>query len=113
MKRFLLVDTLTDYKALNNEKELKKLLVELVGNDTRESMENPDIIRNNIKIFEELTKENVSINYIEKQLEGFSYKIIDLLELQRDLEDAKDYFTKKESFNEIIEVINKGVNESV
>lgn len=113
MKNYLLVDTLTDYKALNNEKELKELLVELVGNDTRENINEENIVRNNIKTFEELAKENVSMNYIEKQLEGFSYKIIDLLELQRDLEDAKDYFTKKESFNEIIEVINKGVNESV
>lgn len=118
MKRYLLVDTLTDYKTLNNEKELKELLVELVGNDTRTNSNVEEIVLNNVKIFEELAKENVSMNYIQEKLEEFCYKIIDLEQLIRDLEDTKEYFNNNNKlvekteneyiFNRVLEVLYKG-----
>lgn len=93
MKDYLLIDTLCDYKETKSYKELKERLIELVVTDTLDcGINNKDILENNITILSKLAKEDyTSLDYIIKQLEGFSYKTIDLIKMQRDLEDIKDY----------------------
>lgn len=99
MEQFLLVDLTCDYKEKKSYKELKNRLVELVVTDAIESGYNTndkDILKNDVLILSKLAKEDfVSLDYIKKELEGFSYKVIDLLDLQRDLEDIKQYYSDK------------------
>ena len=53
----------------------------------------------------------------EEELRNYSYKVIDLLELQRDLEDIRSYFLNKKEYVgnvcETIDKINKEVNNEI
>lgn len=100
MRDYLLVDTLCDYKETKNYKELKERLIELVINDTMEcGINNKDILENNIAILSRLAREDfTSLDYIINELESFSYKTIDLIKVQRDLEDIKDYLLGNEKY---------------
>ena len=119
MEQFLLVDLTCDYKEKKNYKELKNRLVELVVTDAIESgynTDDKDILKNDALILSKLAKEDfVSLDYIKKELEGFSYKVIDLIDLQRDLEDVKSYFLDKQEYVgdicETIDKVNKELNK--
>jgi len=118
MKQYLLVDLTCDYKETKSYRELKERLIELVVTDAIESgynLDDKDILKNDVLILSKLAKEDfTSLDYIKKELEGFSYKVIDLLDTQRDLEDIKEYFKSKGSvvFDNVIDMINKGVNNN-
>lgn len=119
MKQFLLVDLTCDYKETKSYKELKERLIELVVTDAIESgynLDDKDILKNDVLILSKLAKEDfTSLDYIKKELEGFSYKVIDLIDLQRDLEDIKQYFLSKEEYVgdicETIDLVNKELNK--
>lgn len=116
MKQYLVVDLFSDSRWLMNYNDLKDLLIEQLEQDTRENHEDYDIVNNNLKVLTKLAREKENLNYLTEQLLSFSFKTIDLLELQRDLFDTKDYFDyvkkeKVETFNDVIERINKEVNK--
>ncbi len=111
MSEYLVVDIYGDYKEIMNYKGLKQLLVEELARDTKDNYKEWDIVSINVDMFSKLANEDfTSINYLTEQLEGFGFKVIDLLELQRDLEDIKIYFGNKGTavFDNVIEMIRKG-----
>lgn len=117
MKHYLIVDVCSDYRELADVNDLKYLLIEQTIQDSDNNYEDKDIIRQNIRTLAELAKKEKPDNiYLKEQLAPFGFKVIDLLELQRDLFDIKDYFDyiKKENvetFNDVIERVNKEVNK--
>ena len=115
-KNYLVVDIYGDYKELMNYKGLKQLLLEELVRDTKGNYQEYDIVSINADIFKKLAlEEHISTDYLIEQLEGYGYKTIDLLDTQRDLEDIKVYFKDKGSavFDNVIDIINKGVNNNV
>lgn len=115
-KNYLVVDIYGDYKELMNYKGLKQLLLEELVRDTKDNYQEYDIVSINADIFKKLAlEEHTSTDYLIEQLEGYGFKVIELLELQRDLEDIKEYFKGKGSavFDNVIDMINKGVNDNV
>lgn len=115
-KNYLVVDIYGDYKELMNYKGLKQLLLEELVRDTKDNYKEWDIVSTNVDMFSKLANEDyTSIDYLVEQLEGFGFKVIDLLETQRDLEDIKEYFKGKGSavFDNVIDMINKGVKDNV
>lgn len=114
-KNYLVVDIYGDYKELMNYKGLKQLLLEELVRDTKDNYQEYDIVSINADIFKKLAlEEHTSTDYLIEQLEGYGFKVIELLELQRDLEDIKVYFKGKGSvvFDNVIDMINKGVNNN-
>lgn len=109
---YLIVDLIGDYKSFGDYNDVKKLLIEQVVLDLKQNMTDKSLensMLDNINILEKLSKENnVPLNYIEEHLEGYSYKIIDLLELQRDLEDLKALIGQESLFDDVINLITKG-----
>lgn len=114
MKQYLLVDLMSDYKELKDYEGLRQLLINYVVGSIHENIGMEDILVNDIKILEKLAREKApTLDYIKEELLGYSYKVIDLLDLQRDLEDMKQYFkeTSKE-FDVVLDKINKEVNNN-
>ena len=115
MKQYLVVDVYSDYKEEMNYKDLKRLLIEELARDTKDSYKEWEIVSINVEIFSKLALEDYTpVDYLLEQLEGYGYKVIDLLDTQRDLEDIKVYFKGKGSavFDNVIDMINKGVNNN-
>ncbi len=100
-----------------SNKELKELLIDEVIDDLKNNKQDYDIVVGCTGILESLAKGKDSEKYILDNLEGYGWKVIDLLQIQRDLEDLKHYFAPHKepitiSFNTVINTINKGVNEN-
>ena len=99
---------------IKDYKELKELLINEVIDDLKNNRQDYDIVVSCTNILEIIAKGKDSVKYVLDNLEGYGWKIIDLLELQRDLEDLKNYFAPNRepiavSFNTVIDKINKGV----
>lgn len=117
MKQYLIVDLMSENVALEDYKGVKDLLIEQISNDLKTNLNEPTLktsMLNNINVLERLAREkDTPISYIKSQLKEYSWKIIDLIDLQRDLEDVKIYFNKYiRDFDFVIDKINKGVNEN-
>lgn len=118
MKQYLIVDLNSDWKELMDYKEIKKLLISTIQEDLLVNNGEYDIVKDCSNDLIKMAKEDyTSENWIKEKLESYSYKIIDLLDLQRDLEDVKGYFLDKQDYVgaicETIDKINKEVNKNV
>lgn len=98
-----------DYKGLRN------LYIDELYQDTIDNCSEREIVVCNAKEFVNLAQSDTlpNINDLKGYLESFGWKIIDLLEIQRDLEDLKNYFAPNKepitiSFDTVINTINKG-----
>lgn len=106
--RYFIVDLIGDYKAFANYDDIKNLLIEKTIDDTKMNLDDENIIKANLKILETLAKDNCqSLKYIEERLDSFGYKIIDLLQLERDLEDLKQFIGQESLFDAVISLIEK------
>lgn len=91
MKRYLVIDTLSDYKTITNEKGLKELLVEEINRDIESSFEEKDIVKENIKLLTKMANEDYSLEILKAELGNYSMKVIDMLQFQYDYNDILDY----------------------
>lgn len=108
-KNYFIVDLQSDYKAFADIKEIRRLLVDVLYDDTLSCKDDPDIVVQNLKVLTELAKyENLSISILEDNLKSYGYKVIDLMELERNLEDIKHLVGHENTFDEIIKLIDKG-----
>lgn len=113
IKQYLIVDLNSNYKELMDYKGLKNLLIDTVQNDLLMNCSEYDISKDCSDILSKLAKEDFTcVSYITGHLLSYCYKTIDLLELQRDLEDCKNYFTNESTiptvFDVVLDIINKG-----
>ena len=115
IKEYLVVDLNSDYKEKMDYKGLKKLLIETIQEDLLMNNGEYDIVKD---CTEELVKmareEYISPKWIRDLLESYSYKTIDLLQFQRDIEDCRQYFEKDNPcsvFELVGNIINKEVNK--
>lgn len=119
MKSYLIADCMGDYTELADYKDIRDLLIEEIIQDIRNNIGDKSLEKetlDNIYLLERLAREkDTPLSYIEKELECYSFKIIDLLSLQRDLEDVKGYLLNKEHFVgdvcEVIDTINKVIKD--
>lgn len=120
IKQYLIVDCMGDYTELADYKDIRDLLIEEIIQDIRENIGDKSLEKemlDNIYLLERLAREkDTPLSYIKKELECYSFKIIDLLDLQRDLEDIRGYFLDKQDYVEdiceTIDKINKEVNKN-
>lgn len=114
-KHYLLIDCYDDKKELKTFNELKELHIEEIISDLIDNRESFDIVRIDADTLGEYAKGKVpTLEEIKENLESYGYKIIDLLDLQRDLEDMKQYLEKNyytSAFDEVIAKINDEVNK--
>lgn len=113
MKQYLIVDCQSDWTKLASWNDIKSFLANEVKEDTLYNYNEKDIVVANTKILCSLVNNTMCLNEIKQELECYNYKIIDLLDLQRDLEDIKGYFLDKNEYVgavcETIDKINKEV----
>lgn len=111
MKKYMLIDLNSDYKEICDYDKLKDLLIQEIKRDTLDSHEEYGIVENNINVLIKMINEShTTISYIKDILLSYSYKVVDLYDLQRDLEDMKQYFEKNyytSAFDEVIAKINE------
>lgn len=113
---YLIVDMNSDYKEIMDYKGAKNLLIDTVQNDLLMNCSDYDVSKYCSDILSKLAKEDFTKeDYIKEELLSYSYKTIDLLDIQRDLEDLKEYFAPNDDttlaidFKSVIDKINKGV----
>ena len=114
---YLIVDLIGDYNKIGGYEDVKDLLIEEIVNDLRTNMNDSTLeesMKNNLEVLEKLAREKETpIKYIKEQLKSYSFKVIDLLELQSDLLDIKHYFESKDCLeytgktDEVVNIINK------
>lgn len=108
-KRYLVVDLNSDFKEEMEYKDLKRLLIDVIVEDLLMNCGEYEVVKSCTEDLEKLAREDfTSEKWIIENLLSYSYKVIDLYDLQRDLEDCKQYFSNENEFNIIIEKINKG-----
>lgn len=112
-KQYLIVDLNSDYKISVDYKGLKEFLIDTIKDDLLMNCSEYEIAKDCTEELEKMAKEDFTqVKWITDLLESYCYKIIDLLDLQRDLEDAKSYFTKNSTvptvFDIVLDIINKG-----
>ena len=116
MKQYLIVDLQGDYIELASLNDIKRLLISEVREDTFNNYDERDVVEGNVKTLCSLASDDMTLKQMEEQLKFYYYKIIDLLQIQRDLEDIKCYFLDKnkhvENVCETIDMINKEVNKN-
>lgn len=116
IKQYLIVDLNSDYKKLMDYKELKSLLIDTIQEDLLMNCGEYEIVRDcSDELIKMATQDYTPEKWIIDMLESYSYKTIDLLDLQRDLEDMKQYFykdTTKNEFETVLEKINEEVNKN-
>lgn len=116
MKQYLIVDMNSDWKELVDYKRLKTILITTIQNDLLMNCSDYDVSKQCSDILCKIANEDYTEKWLKEQLESYCYKIIDLLDLQRDLEDVKEYFAPNKetilvNFNTIINKINEEVNK--
>lgn len=116
MKQYLIVDLNSDWKEKMDYKGLKELLINTIQNDLLMNCNEYDISKYCSDMLCKIAKGDYTEKWIKEQLESYCYKIIDLLDLQRNLEDVKEYFAPNKetilvNFNTIINKINEEVNK--
>ena len=116
MKQYLVVDLNSDYKEKMDYKGLKNLLIESIQEDLLMNYGEYEIVKDcSNELVKMAREEYTELKWIKDLLESYSYKVIDLLDLQRDLEDLKQYFAPNEdsllscSFRDILNMTNKEV----
>lgn len=112
---YLVVDLMGDYKSIMDYKDIRDLLIEEVVRDLKENIKDKDLEKeniNNIGLLERLAREkDTPLSYIEKELECYSFKIINLQDLHRDLYDLKEYVDESNCMDKTLETIEKIMNE--
>lgn len=119
MKQYLVVDLNSDWKELTDYKGLKNILINTVQNDLLMNCNDYDVSKQCSDILCKMAKEDYTGKWIKEELESYCYKTIDLLDLQRDLEDSKTYFIKESNkpcdiptvFDVVLKIINDEVNK--
>lgn len=102
------------YGKIMKEKDLIKQLIIDVNDDLENNIQDKDIVLSCTEILSNIASGNYKLDYIIDNLESYGWKVIDLLQIQRDLEDLKDYFAPNDNtpmaiyFNSVIDKINKG-----
>ena len=105
-KRYFLVDLYSDYKEFMDYKDLRVLLIERIVDDVRSNKNELEIVTNNFDLMTRLAEEKFTrLDFIIANLKDFGYKVIDLMELERDLEDIKQFVGYDNVFDEIIKLI--------
>jgi hypothetical protein len=107
-----------DCSYLKSEKEIKEFLIDELGDDIERNVDEPDIVMEDTKALMKLARDKMTLKEIIEELLTYQYKVIDLLKLQRDLEDVKNYFLDEHkeyvgNICETIEQINRMVNKNV
>lgn len=116
---YLIISMIDDYcHYLKNENETKRFLIDELGDDIERNVHEPDIVMYDTGLLMKLAYNTLPLNKIIEELGTYQYKVIDLLDLQRVLEDVKNYFLDdhKEyvgNICETIEQINRMVNKNV
>lgn len=113
MKHYLLVDCNDDYKELKSYEELKQYITTIIKDDVIYNSCENSVVEKGVNLLANIITNN-TLGEVKKALEWYGYKIIDLLDLQRDLEDTKQYFDKNyytSAFVEVIAKINDEVNK--
>ena len=110
---FLVSDNYSDYKNISNYKDLKKLLISELKRDTFENCEQ-NIVENNFKVMEKLALEDYSdIEYIKEQLSSFGWYVQDFRDMQRDINNLREYLAYKskdtKAIDEVLDLLDKGV----
>lgn len=114
MKRYLLVDLMGDYKKTLSLDELKEETIDIIKDDMLSNCGEYEIVRDCADSLVCFAKGEMTIKDIKEQLESYSYKVIDLLEIRYDLGDIEQYFQKDTDcnvFNVAIDRINKELDE--
>lgn len=113
MKQYLIVDLCSDLKKLGNSNDIKELLIGQITQDMLNYYYEEDIVISNTKLLCSLASDIMSLKTMIQELEPFGYKVIDLLDLQRDLEDFKQYWGNKGNYKGNFDMILKTINEEV
>lgn len=104
----------SEHGMIKDYKELKELYINEIKNDLLDNYTEREIVVCDTNTLVEYAKgKEPTLEDIKENLESYGWKIIDLLQIQRDLEDIKNYFKGKLEYygkiDEVINIINKGV----
>ena len=103
----------SEYGKIKNYKELKELLINEIIDDLKNNRDDYDIVVSCTDSLRNIASGRDNVENVLEELESYGWKTIDLLELQRDLEDIKGYFQNNlknyRKIDEVINIINKEV----
>lgn len=101
------------YGKIMSNKKMYELYVDEVANDAKANNLDYDIVSTCVDELIGLAKNNlVNDKYVIEGLEGYGWYVIDLLQLQRSLEDLKKLIGHEIVFDEVIRLINEKAKEN-
>lgn len=91
-KRYIVCDEYSDYKNISDYKDLKRLLISELEQDTLNNGCEKDIVESNFKVMKKLAMEDyVDYNYLKEQLQSYGWYIQDIVDLYSDLSNFQAY----------------------
>lgn len=113
---YLVSDDYGDFKKIMNFKQLYEMLIDEIVRDTCENIdfENKDIIEINVKQLGGLAKNNlVNENYIIDNLKPYGWHVINILDIQKGINDVREYVARKSDKLKVFDDILKYIDEEL
>jgi len=107
---YLIVDMMSDYREVASHEKVKEFLIDQLLEDLRDNYQEPSLKESMMQILDTLEKlakyKYTPVKDMEKVLQDYSYKVIDLMQLHRDLYDLSQYTGVTNETQNVLDKIN-------
>lgn len=111
---YLVSDNYGDYKDLMNFDNLRNLLVEELERDIKENIDEKDIVKNCVaELVSIATEKRTDLNYIKDLLSSYGWYIQDMVKLQRDINNLREFIARKSSDIKVFDEVLKYMDEEI
>lgn len=111
---YLVSDDYGDFKELMNRKELQELLINEIVTDTKENYTEYDIVKTNVEQLGSIAKNNLLTDeYLFDNLEGYGWYVINILDIQKGINDLREYWCKKHTDTKVFDDLLKFIDEDL
>jgi len=111
---YLVSDDYGDFKKIMNFKELYGMLADEIVQDIKQNYNEYDILKECVDQLGSLVKNNlVNEKYIINNLESYGWHVINILDIQKGINDLREYVARKSTDLKVFDDILKYIDEEL
>lgn len=111
---YLVSDDYGDFKKIMNYKQLYEMLIDEIVEDIKQNFNEYDVLKACADQLGNLAKNNlVNENYIIDNLESYGWHVINILDIQKGINDLREYVARKSTDLKVFDDILKYIDEEL
>ena len=110
---YLVSDDYGNFKEIMNYKQLKELVINELVEEIKENTNEREIVVSEVNRLSFYAKNEVNIDLIEEDLKGFGWYITDILNIQRGINDLREYWARKHTDTKVFDDLLKFIDEDL